>query len=70
MSQAACPGCWGSALPPSFWPHHCSVESWCRVSGHPVGLCLQLLSSQADARNQGTLAAKASNALRGRGILS
>lgn len=62
MSQAACPGSRGSALPPDFWPCHCCVGSRHRVSGHLVGLCLQPLSNQADARNQGALAVEALNA--------
>lgn len=70
MSQAACPGSQGSALPPVFWLCHCCVGSRHRVSGHPVGLCLQPFSSQADARTQGALAAEALNALQGRQIVS
>lgn len=66
MSQAACPGSQGSALPPIFWScHHC-VGSRCRVSGHPAGVCLQPFSSWAEAGNQGALAAEALSALRGR----
>lgn len=66
MSQAACPGSRGLALPPDFLPCHCCVGSWHRVLGYPVGLCLQPLSNQANARNQGALAAEALNAPRGR----
>lgn len=66
VSQAACLGSQGSALPPVFWPYHCCVGSQRQVLGYPVCLCLQPLSNQADARNQGALAAEALNAPRRR----